>query len=33
MPLWIPKAKYFAVPITSPNKNFAFYDELEKSND
>jgi hypothetical protein len=22
-----------AVPITSPNENFAFYDELQKSND
>ena len=22
-----------AVPITSPNDNFAFYDELQKSND
>ena len=29
--LWIPKD--LAVPITSPNDNFAFYDELQKSND
>ena len=29
--LWIPND--LAVPITSPNDNFAFYDELQKSND
>ena len=29
--LWKPKD--LAVPITSPNNNFAFYDELQKSND
>ena len=29
--LWIPKD--LAVPITSPNDNFAFYDKLQKSND
>jgi hypothetical protein len=29
--LWIPKD--LAVPINSPYDNFAFYDELQKSND
>ena len=29
--LWIPND--LTVPITSPNDNFAFYDELQKSND
>ena len=29
--LWIPND--LAVPITSSNDNFAFYDELQKNND
>ena len=32
--LWIPSLPNdLAVPITSPNDNFALYDELQKSND
>ena len=26
-------SKHLAVPIISPNNNFAFYDELQKNND
>ena len=32
--LWVPSLPNdVAVPITSPNDNFAFYDDLQKSND